>query len=77
MYKLNNRDKCVCRECKLFFTTSKTNHLCSYCNPNSSKRTKTKEERLKNFLLKHELKFINDRQFTNDCCLKYRPDFFI
>ena len=50
MYKLNNRDKCVCRECKLFFTTSKTNHLCSYCNPNSSKRTKTKE-RFKNLLM--------------------------
>lgn len=68
--------KFICKSCSLsFIKWKKDQELCSYCNP--SKRQKTKENEIKQLLEKHQIKFANDKQITNDCCLKYRPDFLI
>lgn len=69
--------KYFCTSCRLFIVTKKNNYLCSYCNPNTSKNKKTKENRLKEFLIKNNITFIQDKMIKNDCCLKYRPDFLI
>ena len=80
---INKRSKayreanCKCRSCGIFITTSKTDYLCSYCNPGSSKRQRTKEIKIKEFLESNSINFINNKQFENGCCLKYRPDFVI
>ena len=68
--------KYYCTLCRLFGGVLKdNNYLCSYCNPNKSSRRKTKEERVKQLLSDNNLKFIYDKMITNECCLKYRPDF--
>jgi hypothetical protein len=64
-----------CTSCGLFQVKKNNNYLCSYCNPNPSKRQKTKENEIKTLLEDNGYKFIHDKQFKNDCYLKYRPDF--
>ena len=66
-----------CTSCNLFFVNKKTNFLCSYCNPNKSKRIKTKENEIKELLELNNIQFIHDKQISNECCYKYRPDFII
>ena len=66
--------KCV--SCNLYIVNNKGD-LCSYCNPESTKRQKTKELQIKNLLEKYNIKFIHDKGVSNICCLKYRPDFVI
>jgi hypothetical protein len=61
----------------LFRVLKVNNYLCSYCDPESSKRQKTKELQIAKFLTENSIKFINNKQFQNDCCLKYRPDFLV
>ena len=68
---------CKCKSCGLFITDSRTNYLCSYCKPGSSTRQRTKEAKIKEFLESNSINFINNKQFENNCCLKYRPDFVI
>jgi hypothetical protein len=51
--------------------------LCSYCNPDKSKNRKTKENRVRDLLIEHNIPFIQDKVIENECCLKYRPDFLI
>jgi hypothetical protein len=66
-----------CNSCDLFRVLKVNNYLCSYCDPESSKRQKTKELQIAKFLTENSIKFINNKQFQNDCCLKYRPDFLV
>lgn len=38
---------------------------------------KTKENQVRDLLLKNDIDFIQDKVLQNECCLKYRPDFTI
>lgn len=70
--------KYFCRLCRLFGSVKKNNdYLCSYCDPNKTAKRKTRENRVRDLLLKHEIPFVQDLQFKNDCCLRYRPDFMM
>jgi len=65
--------KCV--SCGLFIV-HKAPHLCSYCNPNTSKRQKTREMKIK-ALLESTTDLnnpIHDKPIGGECG-KYRPDF--
>ncbi len=81
----NNKDKIKeytkeyrkCRSCHLFQTKSKNNYLCSYCSPNSSKRQKTKELQLKNYLEKYYQLIHNKKVNLDNSCQTYFPDFLI
>ncbi len=66
-----------CKSCGLFAVEKKHNYLCSYCDVNRSKVRAKKENEVKLLLEKMKIKFIHDKQISNDCCLKYRPDFLI
>jgi hypothetical protein len=66
-----------CTSCGVFRAEKKNNFLCSYCNPEKSKIRLSKENIIKK-LLESELpehSFIHNKQFSNECCFKYRPDF--
>jgi hypothetical protein len=66
-----------CTDCGLLFRADKpTNYLCGYCRPQSVVRVK-KEAVVKELLEEKlpDFKFIHNKQFNNECCLKYRPDF--
>lgn len=67
----------MCISCGLFRVTKKGELCKTYCDPNSKLRQKTKEIRVKNIIQKHEITCIHDKNISNDCCLKYRPDFVI
>ena len=78
-HKKNNMMNVVsskCVSCNLYIVNNKGD-LCAYCNPESTKRQKTKEMEIKNLLEKHNILFIHDKGVSNICCLKYRPDFVI
>ncbi len=80
VHKLENMiniTKKLCYSCNLFQVSKRTNYLCSYCNPIKSVRIKTKELTIKSLLESNNIKFIHDKQISNECCLKYRPDFLI
>lgn len=65
-----------CKNCNLFQSTKINNYLCSYCNPDSTKKQKTKEDSVNKLLLKNNYTFVRDKQVgNNDCCFRYRPDF--
>ena len=66
-----------CIECELFYVSKRTNYLCGYCNKYKSKRVKTKEIEVKKLLELNNIEFIHDKQISNKCCYKYRPDFII
>jgi hypothetical protein len=68
-----NSTKCII--CGLFCVSNKTNYLCSSCNPSSYQ--KTKEGIVKELLEEYlpDFKFIHNKQFSNNLCLKERPDF--
>jgi DNA gyrase/topoisomerase IV subunit B len=70
-------EKKKCKKCKLFYVKKNTNYLCSYCNPEKTKRVKTKENEVKELLTQNNIQFIHDKQISNKCCYKYRPDFII
>ena len=72
MFDVKNK-KCI--SCGLFQVNINTNYLCGYCNPNKSTGVKTKENIIRDILLEKNYNFIHNKQFTNECCLKYRPDF--
>jgi len=64
-----------CTSCGLFYV-SRTPYLCSYCTPNTSKRQKTREMKIKALLestsdLNNP---IHDKPVGGDCG-RYRPDF--
>ena len=64
-----------CASCGLFIVI-KAPHLCSYCTPNTSKRQKTREMKIK-ALLESTTDLnnpIHDKPVGGDCG-KYRPDF--
>jgi hypothetical protein len=66
-----------CTGCGLLFRANKLNiFLCGYCRPQTVVRAK-KEKIVKELLETKlsEFRFIHDKQFNNECCLKYRPDF--
>jgi hypothetical protein len=70
--------KAFCKSCRLFLVKKKTNYLCSYCNPEKSKRQKTKEICLKTFLEENNYKFIYNKKCNLDnSCQTYYPDFLI
>ncbi len=75
--KMTNIIDKKCTICSIFQVGKRNNYLCSYCNPTKSKRIKTKELSIKSLLETNNIKFIHDKQITNECCLKYRPDFLI
>ena len=66
-----------CRSCKLFQTKSKSKYLCSYCNPVSSNREKTKENKLKTFLELYYTVTHNKKVNQDTTCQTYYPDFII
>jgi len=66
-----------CLECGLYQVTKRTNFLCWYCNPIKNKKRKLKELRIANLFEKHGFSFVNDKEFKNNCCLKFRPDFVL
>ena len=66
-----------CIECNLFSVKKINNYLCCYCNPVKTKKFKTKENEVKQLLELNNIQFIHDKQITNKCCYKYRPDFVI
>lgn len=71
--------KYFCKYCRLFGgVTKKTNYLCSYCNPDKTKRQKTKEIRVKTFLEENNYKFVYNKKCNlNNSCQTYYPDFLI
>ncbi len=68
-----------CSQCGLPFRYLKTfegQDYCPYCNPNPSKRQKTKELRIKELFDKHNLDYIHDKACNmNSSCRRLRPDF--
>jgi len=77
-YKEKKIEFLKCRSCKLFQTHTRTNYLCSYCNPDKPTRQKTKEIRVKTFLEECNYKFIHNRKCNLDgSCQTYYPDFLI
>jgi hypothetical protein len=66
-----------CKNCNLIQVIKSNNFLCSYCNPEKTKKFKTKENEIKKLLELNNIEFINDKQVQNKCCYKYRPDFVI
>lgn len=67
-----------CKSCRLFRVNNRTNYLCSYCNTNKSKRQKTKEINVKNFLNNNNYTFkYNTKCNINNTCQTYYPDFLI
>lgn len=73
--RCTSNTKEVCISCRLFRVLKQTNYLCSYCNENN--KVRTKENRVKELLDNYNINYINNKEFNNDCCLKYRPDFLI
>jgi hypothetical protein len=69
---LHNK-KCI--NCNVFQTRKENDYLCSDCNPNSAKKTGTKENKIKKLLEDNGYEFTHNKQFANDCYDKYRPDF--
>jgi hypothetical protein len=70
--------KSYCVQCKLFRVNKSTKYLCSYCNPEKSKRQKTKEIRVKTFLEENNYKFTYNKKCNLDgSCQTYFPDFLI
>lgn len=67
----------TCKSCYLFIAHKRNNYLCSYCNPNKPKYQKTKEMQVRQLLEKHNIPFTHNQQVSNDCCLRYRPDFVV
>jgi len=65
-----------CPSCKLFITIKK-DKLCSYCNPESTVRQKTRESVVKEFLEENvDIPFKHDVTIEDGkWCGKYRPDF--
>ena len=66
-----------CKSCNLFQVLKNNNYLCSYCNKEKPKRFKTKENEVKQLLELNNIQFIHDKQVSNKCCYKYRPDFVV
>ena len=66
-----------CHSCKLFQTHSKTNYLCSYCNPTTRLREKTKEMGLKSFLENYYNVIHNQSVKIEGSCYNNFPDFMI
>lgn len=62
-----------CTNCSLYKVVKKNNYLCYYCQP--TPRMMKKETKVKTLLEENNLKFVHNKQFKNDCCLKYRADF--
>ena len=62
-----------CTSCQLFLVVKKNNYLCYYCQP--TPRLLKKEQKVKTLLEEKGLTFTHNKQFKNDCCLKYRCDF--
>jgi len=68
----------LCKSCNLIQVLKKNNYLCSsYCNPVKTKRVKTKENEVKKLLELNNIQFIHNKELSNECCYKYRPDFVI
>ena len=65
-----------CVSCDLFWV-KKRGEYCNYCNPDSTIGQKTKEMQIKKLLEINNIKFIHNKGVSNNCCLKYRPDFLI
>lgn len=63
-----------CYNCKLFRVNSKYKY-CNLCDPYKDDETIRKETIIKNLLLENNYTFTHNIQFSNDCKLKFRPDF--
>jgi hypothetical protein len=68
----NVKDK-HCTSCGLYRVVKKNDYLCYYCQP--TPRMMKKETKVKTLLEENNLEFVHNKQFKNDCCLKYRCDF--
>ena len=64
-----------CDSCNLF-RVYKRPFLCVYCSPDSSKRQKTSEMELYDFLTEHKIEFTHNKS-AGFVCGNYRPDFLI
>lgn len=63
-----------CFNCKLFRVNIKYK-FCNFCDPNKDTEIIRKEIIVKNLLNENNYKFTHNNQFSNDCKLKFRPDF--
>lgn len=67
-----------CKNCRLFRVTIRSNHLCSYCNPNRKSKGKTKELKLKQWIDEKFPQYPmihNKMSKQSDVCERYFPDF--
>jgi very-short-patch-repair endonuclease len=64
----------MCTSCSLF-SVGKKPYLCSYCNPISSNRQRTRENVVKVLLEENKIDFTHDR--STGVCGNFRPDFLI
>lgn len=62
-----------CKSCGIFVVNGKSSKLCSYCDPNSKLRKKTKEMKIVNFLTENKFNFIHNKS-VGKVCGAYRPD---
>ena len=65
----------MCTSCQLFVVPKKP-HLCEYCKPASTRREKTKEMEIVNFLTEKGYEFKHNKS-TGFACGNYRPDVLI
>ena len=63
-----------CYNCKLFRVNNKYK-FCNFCDPDVDIEVARKEIVIKNLLHENNYKFTHNNQFSNDCKLKFRPDF--
>jgi len=63
-----------CFNCKLFRVNIKYK-FCNFCDPDKDTEIIRKEIIIKNLLNENNYKFSHNNQFSNDCKLKFRPDF--
>lgn len=71
MFDVKNK---MCIGCGLFGVRIENDNYCWYCHPDNEHKLR-KEIIIKNLLIENNLKFIHNKQYSNDCSDKYRPDF--
>jgi hypothetical protein len=64
-----------CKICKLYCVTKQNNYLCADCNPDKTKREKTKELTIKQLLIDNGYNFKHNKKIPNDIKSIRYPDF--
>jgi hypothetical protein len=64
-----------CKSCKMYRVDKENNYLCSDCDPNRTKREKTKELSIKQLLEDNDFEFEYNKVVRHDCKKYSYPDF--